>query len=99
MAESGLNQLQIDGPPMFYIMRLCKQGPVSVSEIAAKFGQKQPSGHLKRLVREMNRDGILVFTIPETPRSRLQKYRLTDKGRNLLSGESLTLAEDKDETL
>lgn len=98
-AESGLNQLQIDGPPKFYIMRLCKQGPVSVSEIAAKFGQKQPSGHLKRLVREMNRDGILVFTIPETPRSRLQKYRLTDKGRNLLSGESLTLAEDKDETL
>ncbi|MCQ4763769.1 ATP-binding protein [Cloacibacillus evryensis] len=98
-AESGLNQLQINGPPKFYIMRLCKQGPVSVSEIAAKFGQKQPSGHLKRLVREMNRDGILVFTIPETPRSRLQKYRLTDKGRNLLSGESLTLAEDKDETL
>lgn len=98
-AESGLNQLQINGPPKFYIMRLCKQGPVSVSEIAAKFGQKQPSGHLKRLVREMNRDGILVFTIPETPRSRLQKYRFTDKGRNLLSGESLTLAEDKDETL
>lgn len=30
-------------------------------------------------------DGLIVYTIPERPRSRLQKYRLTPQGRSHLA--------------
>ena len=37
------------------------------------------------VVSELVEDGLIELTIPEKPNSRLQKYRLTEKGRAIFS--------------
>ena len=44
-------------------------------------GQKAISGHLNRVIRDLIAEGSISHTIPAKPRSRLQRHRLTDKGR------------------
>ena len=57
----------------------------SSGEVATAIGQKSLSGKLKQRIKAMLDDGVVEYTIPETPRSRFQKYRLTAKGRALAS--------------
>ncbi|MGB7511596.1 MAG: transcriptional regulator [Pelodictyon phaeoclathratiforme] len=59
-------------------------GARSKSELATALGQKSVSGKLNERIREMLADGLIAQTIPDKPTSRLQKYRLTEKGRNFL---------------
>jgi len=42
------------------------------------------SGHLNTVIRALLDDGLIERTIPEKPGSRLQKYKLTRKGKNRL---------------
>ncbi len=51
------------------------------SEISAILGQKKVSGQLNKVIRSLLSQGLVEYTIPDKPMSRLQKYRLTDKGR------------------
>ena len=39
----------------------------------------------ERYLRPLSRDGYIEFTLPNAKKSKLQKYRLTDKGRAALS--------------
>ncbi|OGV40451.1 MAG: hypothetical protein A2X48_15195 [Lentisphaerae bacterium GWF2_49_21] len=68
------------------ILKLLSIGPISPSEIAVKTGRKSVSGALKRLIRKLLEEGKIEPTIPGKPTSRLQKYRLTEKGRDWLKG-------------
>ena len=63
---------------------LRKQGPLGNAEIRSAFGLKD-----RRRLRETYIDPAMAgkfieYTIPDKPNSRLQKYQLTDKGREWL---------------
>ena len=57
---------------------------MSTSELAEKVGISQPKDMRRRYLRLLLDMGLVEYTIPQKPNSRLQKYRLTDKGRSAL---------------
>ena len=60
-----------------------RKGPMAKSDLVRGLGQKAVSGQLNKVIRALLSDGAIEYTIPEKPNSRLQQYRLTDKGRAL----------------
>ena len=60
------------------------EGPVSKAMIASRIGHKAISGKLNERIRELLTEALIEYTIPGKPNSRLQKYRLTEKGRKVL---------------
>jgi len=73
--------------PESIIERVIKEllnGARSKSELAAALGHRSESGKLNERIREMLAEDLIEYTIPDKLTSRLQKYRLTEKGRKLL---------------
>ena len=67
-------------------------------EMAKALGYDKVFGYLSRSVAAMVDDDIIELTIPDKPNSRLQKYRLTDKGRKFVeevSSKSISKSESK----
>ena len=62
-------------------MRLLISGAMSKAELSRNLGQKTISGQLNKVVRLLVADEMIEFTLPDKLKSRLQKYRLTDKGK------------------
>ena len=69
------------------ILQACAVTPLSSAEIAKKLGHKALSGNVRRALPSLRKNGLLEYTIPGKPNSRLQKYRLTEKGRLFVSTE------------
>ena len=65
------------------IIRMLYRGPMSKSMISKELGKETVTGHLNRVIRQLLEDKYIEYTIPEKPRSRLQQYRLTEKGRKI----------------
>ena len=66
------------------VIVLLAKGPMQKSELSKSLGQKAISAQLNAVVRKLVTDQLIEYTIPDKPNSRLQKYRLTDKGRSEL---------------
>jgi ATP-dependent DNA helicase RecG len=66
------------------VLTLLKPRELGKAEISARLGQKKVSGHLNKIIRELIGQGLIEYTLPDKPNSRLQKYRLTEKGRQEL---------------
>lgn len=58
------------------VTKLLQKGPLSKSEISKRLGQKRTSGQLNKIMKELLAEGIVAYSIPEKPSSRLQKYKL-----------------------
>lgn len=63
------------------VLGLLSVAPRSKAELSRGLGQKEISGQLNKVVRQLLADQMLEYTIPEKPGSQHQKYRLTEKGR------------------
>lgn len=67
------------------VMRLLDIQILGKAAISLQLGQKSVSGQLNKVIRQLLADGLIEPTVRGRPGSRLQKYRLTSKGRDLLA--------------
>ena len=66
------------------ILMALSDTPLSAAELMAVIGLETKTGAFKRSIKDLLGHGLIEYTIPEKPSSRLQKYRLTEKGRQVL---------------
>lgn len=66
------------------VLALLCRGSLSMSAISKALGHRSVSGGLKKAIQSLMTDGLIEYSIPETPNSRLQKYLLTERGRTRL---------------
>ena len=67
------------------LLRACIDGPVPGEALLAAVGYAHRTGHFRRWLDRLQREGLLEMTIPDKPRSPAQKYRLTNKGRRAVA--------------
>lgn len=67
------------------VLGLLAGGAMSKAEISAGLGHKKIAGQLNRVIRLLLEDGVVSYTIPAKPNSRLQKYILTRQGTTNLA--------------
>ena len=67
------------------VLNLLADGPMSRSGLSKKLGQKEVSGQLKKVFRDLLTDRMIEYTLPEKRRSPRQQYRLTEKGEIALA--------------
>lgn len=77
------SQYQSDKQPLSarICLYLAQTTDASISEIAEHLGQKRVSGQLKIVLKDLMTQSIIEYMIPDKPQSRLQRYRLTAKGK------------------
>lgn len=66
------------------ILKACSNSPQSKARLLDAAGLANAYLNYKRHIQPLIAEGWLEMTIPDKPNSRLQKYRLTPKGRSLL---------------
>ena len=59
--------------------------PLTRVEIQKALGLKGQANFRDRYLRPSLALGLIEMTIPEKPNSRFQRYKITDKGRQLIS--------------
>lgn len=60
------------------VVELLQNGPLSKAEIAVQLGHQRISGGLKIVFQNLIDRGIIAYTIPGKPRSKAQKYQITN---------------------
>ncbi|WP_460763316.1 Fic family protein [Niabella terrae] len=68
-------------------MRVSRNAILSTTAIAREIQTKATSGALRRAISSLLQLGLLSYTIPEKPNSRMQKYAITPMGEEFLEFE------------
>jgi len=66
------------------ILVTCREGERSAPELQDVLGYESRTGNFKRSLTFLLEAGLLEWTLPDSPRSKNQKYRLTAQGRETL---------------
>ena len=67
------------------MLRACGREAVPGEELLAAAGYSRRTGDFRRRLERLLNRGLLEMTVPGTPRSPLQKYRLTAEGKAVLA--------------
>ena len=67
------------------VLLLLRNSEMGKAGMASGLGHKTVSGELHKQVKRLLGLDLIAMTIPDKPNSRLQRYRLTAKGRELLA--------------
>ncbi|MFP4049312.1 MAG: Fic family protein [Desulfovermiculus sp.] len=70
---------------MHVFLKALEDHDMSTSELMEHMGLKHRAFFRENYLHPALEQGYIQRTIPDKPSSRRQKYRLTDKGRRLLS--------------
>jgi ATP-dependent DNA helicase RecG len=65
------------------VLAMLADEPLSKAQISSRLGHKEISGQLNKVMRLLLAEDNIEYTLPDKPSSRLQKYRLTGKGRSM----------------
>lgn len=66
------------------ILLACLDAPQNTPELLALLGYERRTGNFKKALSRLMDFAFLEMTIPDKPRSKKQKYRLTERGRKVL---------------
>ncbi len=77
---------RLESPLAVKLLIILKEGELGKSAMASELGHKTVSGELHKQVKRLQGLDLIEMTIPDKPNSRLQKYRLTEKGKRILEG-------------
>lgn len=66
------------------ILDACSGEPQNTHFLLNVLGYKTRTGNFKRAISRLLKFACLEMTIPDKPKSRMQKYRITEKGRKIL---------------
>ncbi|MDI9571043.1 MAG: hypothetical protein QM278_10055 [Pseudomonadota bacterium] len=67
------------------ILHACSDAPQTTPELLALLGYESRTGNFKKALSRLMDLAYLEMTIPDRPRSKNQKYRLADAGRQVLT--------------
>ena len=67
--------------PEVTMMLVVMEGDMARNEIMAALGLKDEKHFREHYQQPAIRSGLIEMTVPDRPRSRLQRYRLTQRGR------------------
>jgi hypothetical protein len=70
--------------PVCRLLLLLTEGEKSSSELKLKLNLKHRPTFRENYLHPAFEQGLIEYTIPDKPNSRLQKYRITEKGLNYL---------------
>ena len=82
--ESGVELVAESGMAL-QILEHLQHSELSKKDIALKMGKSKPTRYLNDLMQNLLKKDVVEYTIPDKPNSRLQRYRLTEKGKHVLN--------------
>ena len=77
--------LQLESPLAAKLVWLLAEGPLGKAALAQALGHASVSGELNKQVTRLLAQMLIEMTLPDKPNSRLQKYRLTERGQAMLT--------------